>query len=280
MKEAYLKTDDAIDAVLTTKKLAEWRLISRIQDWRSEHVEHVHFLTEETGFYLSFLVDLRSLVLTDVASLSDVIKWKSFYEYRRISNQLLRFALLLRLFSNTGTNKKDVCLKSTSFFAADEQLFIRLLEPLHFSANPFYDSWKPKVRNSSLSIAFDMLAEFHQIIYGCANRTDAGWKTEVANVVRILSDQQKELFGALTIRNTNLMNECLIVFCVCFLEMFLVGLFSYFFVMLFKIETKILALVTDWCSDLQIKVDDQSLSTQSILCKVSAADDSYYVYKS
>lgn len=109
LEDSYYHTDKALDNILSSKTLEEWKLVSQLHDWRNEKSVN---LIEESEFYLQFITHLKLIVYSESRELDEVVNWKVLYEFHNAMSVGVHMDILLDIFDidhpNSTGNIVDV----------------------------------------------------------------------------------------------------------------------------------------------------------------------------
>ncbi|XP_052820240.1 uncharacterized protein LOC128246072 [Mya arenaria] len=263
----YRKTDDLINKILTTRTMTEWRLISRINDWRNEPLIQQSFIIEETNFYMNFLLDLQTLIISEELDFKEVYLWKHTYEYNVVLQKTLGLQILSVLVNNIKLIAEHVCLEHFPNGASSEYttLFLKIQNLMNQDNNVF-DQFRSE--NRSISYTLQLLSAFETYLFECDGDKNTRWRNKIMYICEQGKHEQFNIYESLTQYNSQLLSQSVLIFCLHMLNFAITCVCSYLFYALLRNELRLSAIVSDWFSQLQVRVDEQKESTFAMLSKV------------
>ena len=267
----YRETDDVINNFLTTRTLTEWRLISRINDWRNEHNFRNSILSEETLFYFNFILDLQGLVLSEGHRKKYLNSWKTYTQYNVVLKQRLVASILSTVVNSTNSIAQGKCVYDFRFGTEKEfeNLLMTLQKDLFTSDNrDALMNFLAESKNRSICNTFQLTKSFNEYIYKCNSSINQTWRKNITQLRETVTQNQFALFDLLQTKNDASLSTSVLLFCLHLILLAMLALCSYGVAGLLRKEHVLLSLITDWSSQLQIRVDEQRESTNSILSRV------------
>lgn len=263
-EEVYVKTDAAIHKVLMAKTLREWRLISSINDWRtqkSEFEEDNNKIVRESLFYLNFVTELQTILYENGLGLEDIGRWKLYYDYQKTSRFCVTLHIIIGIFNAFELHDTASKFTNNSVFE-----FIKILPKFGL----FLDEIDFGGANRSLAYSYNLLSSLMHLTSPNATDEDVAFSnSETFDFIKLYihqkrNSQYQELYNS----NCHVLKFAVLTFCLSFLGLCLAVGCTVGFGYLLREESRLVVLVADWFSHLETSVDEQKKSTHTVLRQV------------
>lgn len=263
----YYRTDAALDDILNSKTLAQWKIISQIHDWRNKKEED---FIRESEFYLQFILDLkRTVIFSQGFRLKKVYKWKSHFEYLTSLDTAAEVNILLNILSKYHTSGFKHIMQSNS-----EEIvsFVAKFSGVMCAVN---------IRNGTrgLTCSYEL---FRNLQLDTCPQNETTNATSHANDLENVRTGLKELRMQLEKKliylrkdleetNTEALRTSAVLFCMLFVFIGATAAGISLFVRVFQEEARVAVVVSDMLEGVTSKVKQQRESTDQVVNKVENA---------
>ncbi|XP_053378519.1 uncharacterized protein LOC123526692 [Mercenaria mercenaria] len=258
LSKDYHLTDEALQDVLNTKTLAEWKLLSQITDWRNKRSRDI---IEESEFYLQFAADLKAVIFERGFRLKEIRKWKALYEYLTSMRNAFQVDVILNILRLLETNAPRLKIETN---AEKTISFVAKFKSVLCEADKGYD-------NVKIACSFELLCSLHassmnfSINEPCWNNTTKFDSNKVKNLRTKIQEKLINLLREIESSNTKTLTVSAILFCMLFVFIGTTAACISLFVYIFREQTQVAVVVSDMLKGVTSRVDKQRESTDQVV---------------